>query len=205
MFKETDSLARETVQNVLDNADGSGMPRVVEFEFLELPFQDFPDIVDFREVFLACQAAMRKIVKNGTANEEKFFQQGLDLLNAGSGTIPTLRIRDSGTTGLDGGDDEEDQPFCRLLRVQGVSSAQGVKGGTYGIGQRAPFHCSAMRTIIYYTRRKLDNGGAPHYEVNPVYSHRSHRNPAPSGERRDGGAFRTARTLTGGQAFATEI
>jgi hypothetical protein len=154
MFKETDSLARETVQNILDNGDKSGKPRVVEFELLDLPFQNFPNLDQFREIFIACQQAMSKLVKNGTANEQKFFEQGLALLKSGHGTIPTLRIRDLNTTGLVGGDDEEDQPFCRLLRVQGVSSAQGPKGGTYGIGQRAPFHCSAIRTIIYYTRRE---------------------------------------------------
>lgn len=160
MFKEADSLARETVQNVLDNADGTGRPCIVEFEMLDLPSSSFPNLDRFRSIFLACRDKMRKLVQGGAANEERFFQQGLNLLNPEKQAIPTLRIRDMNTTGLRGGDSEHDKPFNRLLRIQGVSSSQGVGGGTYGIGQRAPFQCSALRTLIYYTHRKEDDGEA---------------------------------------------
>lgn len=160
MFKETDSLARETVQNVLDNPDGSGRPRVVEFELLDLPFNLFPGLDSFRRTFQACKEYMEEAGRGGSGGEEAFFQRGEELLTAETGTIPTLRVRDLHTTGLEGEDHEEHLPFCRLLRVQGISSGQGPRGGTYGIGQRAPFHCSALRAVLYYTRRARDGGEA---------------------------------------------
>lgn len=156
IFKETDSLARETVQNILDNPDGSGLPRVVEFELLDLHHENFPGWSTFLRTFMACRTEMRHLVCSDSGDDERFFQIGENLLNAHSGVIPTLRIRDINTTGLVGEDHEEHMPFCRLLRVQGVSTGQGPGGGTYGIGQRAPFHCSALRTVLYYTRRASD-------------------------------------------------
>jgi hypothetical protein len=156
MFKEADSVARETTQNVLDNPADESKPRRMEFEFLHMPRDSFPGVDRFKSIVSACESSMQRMVRNGSANEDAFFSRALSLLDAKHDTIPTLRIRDTNTTGLHGEDDEEDQPFCRLLKVQGVSSPQGPSGGTYGIGQRAPFHCSALRTIIYYTRRHTD-------------------------------------------------
>ena len=156
MFKEADSVARETTQNVLDNPADESKPRKMEFEFLHMPRESFPGVDRFKAIVAACESSMRRMVRNGSANEDAFFTKALSLLDPEHDTIPTLRIRDTNTTGLHGEDDQEDQPFCRLLKVQGVSSPQGASGGTYGIGQRAPFHCSALRTIIYYTRRHTD-------------------------------------------------
>jgi hypothetical protein len=156
-FKAADSLARETTQNVLDNGSDSSQPRVIEFEQLALPRSAFPDIDDFCRKMKACRDWIRGSGGDGTGNEEKFFEKALALLAPEQLSIPTLRIRDINTTGLLGEDNERAKPFCRLLRVQGISSPQGAGGGTYGIGQRAPFHCSALRTVIYYTRRHDDH------------------------------------------------
>jgi hypothetical protein len=156
-FKAADSLARETTQNVLDNGSDASKPRIIEFEQLSLPRNSFPDIDAFCRIVEACRDWIRGSGGAGTANEERFFDQAMMLLAIDQPTIPTLRIRDQNTTGLLGEDDERAKPFCRLLRVQGISSPQGAGGGTYGIGQRAPFHCSALRTVLYYTRRHDDN------------------------------------------------
>lgn len=160
MFKEADSLARETTQNVLDNPADESLPRRIDFEVVQMPREFFPGIDPFRDIVGACEASMRRIVRNGSANEDAFFRKATELLDPGAPTIPCLRIRDTNTTGLHGEDEEEDKPFCRLLKVQGVSSPQGASGGTYGIGQRAPFHCSALRTIVYCTRRHTDQSQA---------------------------------------------
>ena len=157
MFKGIDSLTRETIQNVLDNPSDPSKPRIVEFEYLDLPRDKFPSVDDFTRIMESCRDYMTGLVVGGTDNESVFFDVALGLLNSSNPTIPTLRIRDSNTTGLLGNDDEDTKPFCRLLKVQGVSSIQGGGGGTHGIGQHAPFQPSSLRTILYYTKRHDDN------------------------------------------------
>lgn len=149
-FKHPESLARETMQNILDHTDGSGRPCIAEFEYLDLPCSEFPGLAYFTRVFESCKRHVLKDMPDGAGNEQNFFDEGLRILH--SETIPTLRVGDKNTTGLVGGDDEKGRPFWRLIRGQGYSSQEGVGGGTYGIGQRAPFAASAVRTIIYSTR-----------------------------------------------------
>jgi hypothetical protein len=149
-FKRSESLGRETCQNILDHADGSGRPCIASFEYLDLPCEDFPAREQFASIFKACRSHVLQNLPDGAGNEHRFFETGLNLLSSGS--IPTLRIGDENTTGLEGGDDDRSQPFWRLLKGQGFSSLQGVGGGTYGIGQRAPFARSALRTVLYSTR-----------------------------------------------------
>jgi len=150
VFKPPESLARETVQNILDHPDDSGRPCIAEFEYLDLPASEFPGREYFTRVFRSCKQHVLRDLPDGAGNERNFFDEGLRIL--GGATIPTLRIGDKNTTGLVGGDDERGKPFWRLIRGQGYSSQEGMGGGTYGIGQRAPFAASALRTIIYSTR-----------------------------------------------------
>ena len=152
-FKRGEGLAREVVQNCLDNRDGSGRAAVVTFEYQEIPLAEFPGADRFRRVFEACRNHVLGHYGGDktTGNENHFFEQGLALLDP-DGTVPTLRIGDENTTGLTGQDDERNQPFWRLIRGQGYSAMQGPGGGTYGIGQRAPFAHSDLRTILYSTR-----------------------------------------------------
>ena len=115
MFKEADSLARETTQNVLDNPADESLPRRLEFELLQMPRHSFPGIDQFRGIIGACEASMRRMVRNGSANEDAFFRRANELLAPSAASIPCLRIRDTNTTGLLGEDDEDDRPFCRCL------------------------------------------------------------------------------------------
>lgn len=149
-FKRSESLGRETCQNILDHADGLGKPCIAVFEYIDLPQADFPGHDVFVNIFSACQEHVLKTDPHGAGNERRFFEKGLNLLQGR--TIPTLRIGDENTTGLGGDDDDRAGPFWRLLKGQGFSSLQGVGGGTYGIGQRAPFARSALRTVLYSTR-----------------------------------------------------
>jgi len=152
-FKRPESLGRETCQNIVDNRDASGKPAIAEFELLALSPSEFPGHADFVRVFAACRDYVLLALgeaKGGTGNEAKFFETGMAVL--GGKTIPTLRIGDENTTGLSGNDADRTKPFWRLLKGQGFSNLQGVGGGTYGIGQRAPFAHSAIRTLLYSTR-----------------------------------------------------
>ncbi|MCK5945523.1 MAG: hypothetical protein KAI24_26270 [Planctomycetes bacterium] len=150
-FQRPKALARETCQNIGDardeHADG---PAIATFELVNLPTRELPGVDQLREVFTACREHIINKMGSGTANEQAFFATAIRLLEGES--IPTLRIGDENTHGLRGGDDDGHLPFFRLLRGQGYSKMQGAGGGTYGIGQRAPFAHSALRTVLYGSR-----------------------------------------------------
>ncbi|WP_461538097.1 hypothetical protein [Spongorhabdus nitratireducens] len=149
-FKKASALGRETCQNIGDVRDGSGKPAIATFELIHLPIEEFPGLEQFKKCFESCRDYVLAGLKDGTGNEKEFFRNGIKILN--SKTIPVLRIGDENTTGLVGDDSDRTKPFFRLLKQQGSSSAQGVGGGTYGIGQRAPFAHSALRTVFYSTK-----------------------------------------------------
>lgn len=150
-FKKEDSLARETCQNIGDVWDQDcGEPAIATFELVHLPTEEFPGREKLLKIFGACSEYVLEGLPDGTGNESVFFENALALLTGES--IPLLRIGDENTSGLLGSDDERRSPFFRLIKGQGASSLQGGGGGTYGIGQRAPFAHSALRTVLYSTR-----------------------------------------------------
>lgn len=160
-FKRGESLARETCQNIGDVRDDSGKPAIATFELLDLHANEFPGLDEFKSMFMACRNSVLTGLsgnsegesegpEEGPGNERAFFEKGLDILNGDK--IRVLRIGDENTTGLVGTDTDRSSPFYRLLKLQGASTPQGVGGGTYGIGQRAPFAHSALRTVFYSTR-----------------------------------------------------
>lgn len=149
-FKRAESLGRETCQNIGDVCVDDSRPAVATFELIHLPSSEFPGREDYIRIFEACRDYVLEGLPDGTGNEHKFFERGLEVLH--KDTIPVLRIGDENTTGLVGTDDDRSKSFFRLLKLQGASSAQGVGGGTYGIGQRAPFAHSALRTVFYSTK-----------------------------------------------------
>jgi len=151
VFKKAKSLGRETCQNIGDARPPSATePAIATFDLVDLPITDFPDVQGFRKHFDSCRGHVLDQLPDGTGNESRFFERGDELLDGA--TIRTLRIGDENTTGLVGADGERGSPFWRLIKGQGMSSLQGVGGGTYGIGQRAPFAHSALRTVLYSTR-----------------------------------------------------
>lgn len=152
-FRQSSSLARETLQNSGDAADPkSDKPVTVTFELLNLPLTQFPDAARLREVITQCRDYMLVPCKTEHQKDENgraWFETALRLL-AGP-AVPVLRIRDENTTGLEGGEGDEDKAWFRLIKKQGSASMHGAGGGTFGIGQRAPFAFSRLRTVFYST------------------------------------------------------
>lgn len=151
-FRQSGSLARETLQNSGDASDGSDKPVTVTFELLQLPLEHLPGVARLREVITYCRDYMLTPCKTERQRDENgraWFEDALKLL---SGThLPVLRIRDENTTGLEGDEREEDKAWFRLIKKQGSASMHGAGGGTFGIGQRAPFAFSRLRTVFYST------------------------------------------------------
>jgi hypothetical protein len=151
-FRKSGSLARETLQNSGDARVSDDKPVTVTFELLQMPVGQFPDADRLRKVIESCREYMLKSCKTERQKDEngrKWFEQALQLL---SGThLPVLRIRDENTTGLEGGEQDEDKAWFRLIKKQGSASMHGAGGGTFGIGQRAPFAFSRLRTVFYST------------------------------------------------------
>ena len=163
-FRKGQSLGRETLQNIGDARSRAaierGEPAIAEFELLEMPTSEMPGHEDFLKVFRACRDYVPQRFTSSAdreANGLQLFARGVQLLEGNM--IPVLRIRDRNTTGLRGSTDLTDKntPWWRLIRGQGYSSREGVGGGTYGIGQRAPFAFSDLRTVVYYTRTGPDS------------------------------------------------
>ncbi|MBZ4416005.1 hypothetical protein [Myxococcus sp. RHSTA-1-4] len=154
-FRQPGALARETLQNSGDAWDGGSNPVTVTFELLDLPIEQFPGVDRLREVIQSCRNYVltpykdeRQKIENG----RDWFEEALKLL---AGThVPVLRIRDEHTTGLEGSEHDEDKAWVRLIKKQGSAAMHGAGGGTYGIGQRAPFAFSRLRTVFYSTRTR---------------------------------------------------
>lgn len=151
-FRKSGSLARETIQNSGDARAEYNRPVTVTFELLQLPVEQVPGAARLREVLGNCRDYMLKPCKTERQKDEngrKWFEKALQLL---SGThLPVLRIRDENTAGLEGGETDEDKAWFRLIKKQGSASMHGAGGGTFGIGQRAPFAFSGLRTVFYST------------------------------------------------------
>lgn len=152
-FRNSGSLAREIVQNSLDAAADPQKPVRVAFSLLQVPVSDIPGADRLREVLARCrkyQLEPCKTPKERKQNGEEWFDSALAFLD--QPTIPVLRVRDENTTGLRGDESDPMSPWFRLVKKQGSAAMHGAGGGTYGIGQRAPFSRSGLRTVLYSTR-----------------------------------------------------
>lgn len=154
-FHGSDRLARETCQNIIDAHDPAlGESAIAQFETFEIPTTEIPDrerlVEAYRDARRYCLTDSRGDPSAERAAGKQIFDRALSLLEGTS--LPVLRIGDYNTTGLVGSDTEKGSPWHRLIRSQGRPKNEAGKGGTFGIGQRAPFAFSDVRTVFYSTR-----------------------------------------------------
>ena len=149
------ALARETLQNSIDVHREGSPPVEVSFTLLSVDKKEFPGFSSLKSTITMCRDGMFKYVKEDQSrfeeNGRQHFEEALALMEEEA--IPVLRIRDENTTGLEGSDEDDGSPWDRLIRTQGAPTEHGAGGGSYGIGQRAPFAASALRTVFYGTVR----------------------------------------------------
>lgn len=151
LFKSTKvrSVAREVVQNSLDAAADLDRPVRVVVEPVKILEADAEDLFAISETMEACLGESKR------AEEQKFFQRSLDLLE--SGEMPALLFHDQNTTGLIG-PLEGSGPWRALTRSAGVTNKSNGGLGSFGHGARAPFALSGLRTVLYLTQIETDSG-----------------------------------------------
>jgi hypothetical protein len=138
-------LARELGQNSLDARRDSKKAVSLSFELLEVEPVKIPGMDVLRDVF----------VRSGKfwAHDKKaklFFKTAEKL--ASEKRIATLKVGDFNTTGLLGDDNDKKGNWYNLIRCAGASAKASGEGGSYGIGKKAPFAASLMRTVLYSTK-----------------------------------------------------
>lgn len=149
------SLAREICQNSLDalpqeekvkRAKGECVPPV------EVRFASFDGTIPERQKLLSQVKQMRDYWKCRQKNDHsvvEFLNVVVD--NLAQSKMPFLRISDFNTTGLCG-IGEDGSPWDNLVTSVGASDKHGDDGGSKGVGHAAPFACSSVQTVFYYTK-----------------------------------------------------
>ncbi|WP_291982459.1 hypothetical protein [Luteitalea sp.] len=125
----------------------------MEFELLQMPRQSLPWLMELKTLIEACERHNQDPRSDHQINNgPDFFSTAAALLLRRD--LPVLRIRDTGTSGLFGDDSDTSSPWYRLIRKQGAAQMHGAGGGTFGIGQRAPFAASGLRTVFYSSKSR---------------------------------------------------
>lgn len=148
------SMTRETIQNSIDARASAAAPVEVTFSLLNVR----RELIPCGEVLQNHIAKARDYTRASYATNPAGFEENgryiyeHALRLAEQPTVPVLRCGDSNTTGLVGDDGHANSPWDRLIRQQGSPGMHGVGGGSYGVGQLAPFAASRLRTVFYSSR-----------------------------------------------------
>ena len=160
-FKSTASLSRETIQNIGDarrpDCVAADKPARAVLELMDLDTDSFPGRDRYRRILEACRSGVVDAWPDPDLQRRNgldFFDRAIEHLSRSS--LPILKISDYNTTGLVGDIRDKMGAWYRLLHGQGFHAMQGPGGGTFGIGQRAPFAFSDLRAVFYSSR--LDDG-----------------------------------------------
>lgn len=144
------STARECGQNSADA--GTELPVILRFDRVHVPTSDV-------DAGGALTSAIKSCLKVARADKDDkaiaFFQHAEMLMQKPE--LLALRIADMNTKGLKG-PCEDGNPFHTLVKSEGKSLKDFAAGGSFGIGKRAAFAISDLRTVIYSTRYEGDDG-----------------------------------------------
>lgn len=153
-FKERkfESLAREILQNSMDEQLAEDKPVRVEFSLFEIPVAMIPASDQYIALF---KDSLHYWKNHHQDNAKNFFEQALSVLSKAS--VPVLRISDFNTKGVKGShvttirSSGDITPWYNLIKSEGSSSKGATQGGSFGIGKNATFAASSLRTVLYTT------------------------------------------------------
>ena len=137
------SLAiRESIQNSLDAQYDVQQPVRVEISIPSIPFKDFPDNKNFKNILNKCLTS--KYAK-GNISVQNFYRSALELIQGEHNYCDFLRISDFNTTGL------KPELFEEVfIKGSGITIKQDEgSAGAHGIGKNSIFNLSKFRTAFY--------------------------------------------------------
>jgi len=144
---QLDVFVREVVQNAKDQkGDNSQEPVRVHFQLVRLIGQSldrFLKMLDWPSLAEHLRAA-------GQGNPNvRFLRRSVEQLERDRELL-LLRIDDSGTGGLVGGDLEADRPFASLCvdELFSIKKSEGA-GGSYGLGKSVLWRFSGFSTVLF--------------------------------------------------------
>lgn len=146
-IKKWNSFAREILQNSIDAADSSkvGEPVRIEFSTKQFKTNDLPGAEGLKAVFERCLAGTHV-----NEHTRKKYENALKILN--DGKVSCMKISDYNTLGVTSGLSDG---WGALVYHDGVSiKRRPGSGGSHGLGKKAPFIISNLRTVFYVTKNE---------------------------------------------------
>ena len=136
-------VVREIIQNSLDAKSPRypDRPVVVKMQKIEL----MPGMLGTNEIARHVDKSLERVTEQNNPKGIRFYKKAQKMLKRSK--IPTLKVVDENTTGLDG------KKWEALVYQEGTPLKDMVAaGGSYGIGKNAPYAASALSLVCYSTR-----------------------------------------------------
>jgi hypothetical protein len=154
----SESITRETIQNSLDARDDHSQPVKVKFEILKLTQEQCPEAFALAPWIDRASTAQSEVKNNKEA--EAFYANAKKVLK--SQQIRILAVHDSNTKGLGGPTAKTrgipDGGWISLVQSSGESNqSSDASGGAFGIGGKAPYAMSELRTLFYLSKTQYEN------------------------------------------------
>lgn len=146
------NLAREICQNSLDAWDSeTNEPVIVCFSLKSMSKKIFSPLLGLKKTLDSCK-------EYWNSYEDKklncFLNNAFDTIEKEQ--LDILIISDYNTVGLNGSKNRSGA-WDALTGSDGVSYKPDGSQGSFGIGKKAPYACSNLRTVFYNTYSKMDN------------------------------------------------
>jgi len=153
-----ESITRETIQNSLDARDDENNPVRVKFELLKVTPQECPEAFSLTP-WIDRAASAQSGEKNNKEAEAFYANAKKNLKNR---QLNILAVHDANTKGLGGPTkkikDVPDGGWISLVQSSGESNQLSeASGGAFGIGGKAPYAMSELRTLFYLSKTQFDS------------------------------------------------
>lgn len=152
--QSVETLCRENGQNILDQAvrpdERVGMRfRIIELERSSERYGRFLEALGWEHLSRHLEAVAEGDISSKLGTK---VRAGFRRIERGEKLV-LLAVDDFGTTGLYGDDFDSTKPFAALVRdTLNSQKRESTAGGTYGIGSKVNFACSALSTVIFASR-----------------------------------------------------
>ncbi|MEK7451172.1 MAG: hypothetical protein AAB662_04525 [Patescibacteria group bacterium] len=136
-------LAREPIQNVIDNKLPNSNPAIIKYELIQIKAAELPEINDLKNIFIKI-----KEYNEGQTDCVNFFGKAIRKIE-NNAIIQILKISDFNTTGLYGDDDDKKGSYWKFAKAVGYSTSEGSGGGSWGLGKGSYYAASNFRTVFF--------------------------------------------------------